>query len=45
MLRLLVRAALLFDAVEVIWRKIIAIIWKVEPLPSPAVRNSPINTR
>ncbi|MNC41099.1 hypothetical protein D3C75_898500 [compost metagenome] len=22
-----------------------AIIWKVDPLPSPAVRNSPINTR
>lgn len=33
-----------FTLSMVSWRKMTAIIWKVEPLPRPAVKKSPINT-
>lgn len=41
-LRLLIAPAAQFDVVERDLTEITAIIWKVEPLPRPAVKNRPI---
>jgi hypothetical protein len=40
-LRFFIAAAALFTLSMVIWRKMTAIIWKVEPLPRPAVKTAP----